>query len=30
LLATQDSIHPEIWHFDIRLCGEQETVFFDV
>jgi protocatechuate 3,4-dioxygenase alpha subunit len=30
LLANRDPVQPEVWHFDIRLCGDQETVFFDV
>jgi len=30
LLARRDTARPDNWHFDIHLCGEQETVFFDV
>jgi protocatechuate 3,4-dioxygenase alpha subunit len=30
LLAHLDSFHPNGWQFDIRLRGENETVFFDV
>ncbi len=30
LLAQRDNSRPEEWHFDIRLCGEPETVFFDI
>jgi protocatechuate 3,4-dioxygenase, alpha subunit len=30
LMAKPDSAHPGHWHFDVRLQGEQETVFFDV
>jgi protocatechuate 3,4-dioxygenase alpha subunit len=30
LMARPDSNHPGHWHFDVRLQGEQETVFFDV
>lgn len=30
LLAKPDSSHPGHWKFDLRLQGEQETVFFDV
>jgi protocatechuate 3,4-dioxygenase alpha subunit len=30
LLAKPDSSHPAHWKFDLRLQGEQETVFFDV
>jgi protocatechuate 3,4-dioxygenase alpha subunit len=30
LMAHPDSAHPAHWHFDIRLQGEHETVFFDV
>jgi protocatechuate 3,4-dioxygenase alpha subunit len=30
LMAHPDPAHPAHWHFDIRLQGEQETVFFDV
>jgi hypothetical protein len=28
-MARPDSEHPGVWRFDIHLCGEQETVFFD-
>lgn len=30
LLARADPRSPGDWHFEIRLCGEDETVFFDV
>jgi protocatechuate 3,4-dioxygenase alpha subunit len=30
LLARPDPNHAGEWHFDIRLCGNDETVFFDV
>lgn len=30
LLAHPDPEQPGVWRFDIHLCGEQETVFFDV
>jgi protocatechuate 3,4-dioxygenase, alpha subunit len=30
LLARPDSARPGYWSFDIRLQGDQETVFFDV
>ena len=30
LLAQPDSAHPEHWHFDLHLQGDNETVFFDV
>jgi protocatechuate 3,4-dioxygenase alpha subunit len=30
LMAQPDAAHPEQWRFDIHLCGEQETVFFDI
>jgi protocatechuate 3,4-dioxygenase alpha subunit len=30
LMATADPSHPTDWRFDIRLCGELETVFFDL
>ena len=30
LVAKPDSSHPGHWHFDVRLQGDQETVFFDV
>jgi protocatechuate 3,4-dioxygenase beta subunit len=30
LLAQPDSARPGLWHLDIHLQGEQETVFFDV
>ncbi len=30
LLARRDNARPEEWHFDIHLCGDHETVFFDV
>lgn len=30
LLATPDSTNPGRWQFTIHLCGECETVFFDV
>ena len=30
LMAKPDSARPGYWHFDVRLQGEQETVFFDV
>jgi protocatechuate 3,4-dioxygenase alpha subunit len=30
LMARQDPLHPGRWTFEIRLCGDRETVFFDV
>jgi len=30
LLAEPESERPNGWRFDVRLCGEGETVFFDV
>jgi protocatechuate 3,4-dioxygenase alpha subunit len=30
LMARPDPGHPGTWRFDIYLCGERETVFFDV
>jgi protocatechuate 3,4-dioxygenase alpha subunit len=30
LMARPDPSEPGNWQFDIRLCGPQETVFFDV
>lgn len=30
LLARQDSAEPSTWTFDIHLCGERETVFFEI
>ena len=30
LMAKPDSGRPRHWHFDVRLQGEQETVFFDL
>lgn len=30
LMARSDSSNPDEWHFDVRLCGKDETVFFDV
>ncbi|MGH9359748.1 MAG: protocatechuate 3,4-dioxygenase subunit alpha [Candidatus Acidiferrales bacterium] len=30
LLAQPDPKRPGVWRFDIHLCGERETVFFDV
>jgi protocatechuate 3,4-dioxygenase, alpha subunit len=30
LLARKNPEQPHEWHFDIHLCGEHETVFFDV
>jgi protocatechuate 3,4-dioxygenase alpha subunit len=30
LMAVSDPRHPADWHFDVRLCGKDETVFFDV
>jgi len=30
LLAQPDPARPGGWHFDVHLCGEKETVFFDV
>jgi len=28
--GSTDSCDPKLWRFDVRLCGEDETVFFDV
>jgi len=30
LMARRDSANPACWRFEIHLCGERETVFFDV
>ena len=30
LVAQPDAARPGRWRFDVRLCGEGETVFFDV
>jgi protocatechuate 3,4-dioxygenase alpha subunit len=30
LMAQPDPEHSGVWRFDIHLCGERETVFFDV
>lgn len=30
LLARRDPRAPGDWHFEVHLCGENETVFFDV
>ena len=30
LMAKPDSARPGHWHFDVRLQGDEETVFFDV
>jgi protocatechuate 3,4-dioxygenase alpha subunit len=30
LVAQPDNSHPPGWQFEIRLCGDNETVFFDV
>jgi protocatechuate 3,4-dioxygenase alpha subunit len=30
LMAQPDTEHPGTWQFDAYLCGEHETVFFDV
>lgn len=30
LMAQPDNSHPGRWCFEIRLCGENETVFFDL
>jgi protocatechuate 3,4-dioxygenase alpha subunit len=30
LLAQPDASRPGTWNFDIHLCGESETVFFDL
>jgi len=30
LMALSDPRHPGAWYFDVRLCGKDETVFFDV
>lgn len=30
LIARRDPAHPDLWNFDIRLQGENETVFFDI
>ncbi len=30
LLAKPNAARPGEWHFEVRLCGEGETVFFDV
>jgi protocatechuate 3,4-dioxygenase, alpha subunit len=30
LMARHDPANPTDWHFTLRLCGDDETVFFDV
>jgi protocatechuate 3,4-dioxygenase alpha subunit len=30
LLARRDAVNPSVWNFDIHLCGEHETVFFEM
>ncbi len=30
LMARPDSAHPSLWRFDIHLCGERETAFFEI
>lgn len=30
LMAQPDAANPNLWRFEIHLCGENETVFFDV
>lgn len=30
LMARRDAGHPDEWYFEVRLCGNDETVFFDV
>ncbi|HEV2963096.1 MAG TPA: protocatechuate 3,4-dioxygenase subunit alpha [Candidatus Angelobacter sp.] len=30
LMARADTAQPDTWQFDIYLCGEHETVFFDI
>lgn len=30
LMAQSDSANPRQWHFEVRLSGNDETVFFDV
>ncbi len=30
LMAYPDPANPSTWNFDIRLCSDCETVFFDV
>ena len=30
LIAHPDRAQPGLWNFEIHLCGERETVFFDV
>lgn len=30
LMASLDGERPGTWKFDVHLCGERETVFFDV
>lgn len=30
LMAQSDTARPGTWRFDIHLCGDRETVFFDV
>jgi len=29
LLARQDAVDPTLWRFEIHLCGQYETVFFE-
>lgn len=30
LIARPDPAEPSVWKFDIHLCGEHETVFFEI
>jgi protocatechuate 3,4-dioxygenase alpha subunit len=30
LMARPNPEHPSVWNFEIRLCADSETVFFDV
>jgi protocatechuate 3,4-dioxygenase alpha subunit len=30
LMARPDPEHPSVWNFEIRLCADSETVFFDI
>jgi protocatechuate 3,4-dioxygenase alpha subunit len=30
LMAQRDPSHPATWQFEVHLCGDRETVFFDV
>jgi len=29
-MAQRDPVRPGTWRFEVHLCGERETVFFDI